>query len=82
MIRSIVVSLIAAILLLAILSVIGDRNRTPEQQHADSVQSCIELEQGWAFKLYSELTPEERRIKFTCDLILASEVETSGGGAR
>lgn len=81
MIRSILVSLIGAVLLLVFLSVFGGRERalTPEQQRGGRVQTCIKLEQEWAFKLYSELTPEERRIKLTCDLILASEVETSGG---
>jgi len=46
---------------------------TPEQQHERTVSSCMELERDWAFKLYSELTPEERRAKFTCDVILSSD---------
>ena len=45
---------------------------SPEQQHAETVRNCAELERGWAFKLYSELTPEERRIKLSCDEILSS----------
>lgn len=80
MIRSIMVSLIAAILLLVILAVFGGRERalTPEQRHAERVQTCIELERAWAFKLYSELTPEERQVKFGCDVLLESEAETTG----
>ena len=70
------------IALLAVLWIIGtamEQNEDtqfnalpPEQRHAETVKNCAELERGWAFKLYSELTPEERRIKLSCDQILSS----------
>lgn len=45
---------------------------TPEEKRAKTVKNCIEIEQGFAFKLYSELTPEERRMKASCDVWIAT----------
>jgi len=71
------------IALLVILAIIGSMMEqsesakfnalTPEQKYAKTVQNCVELERGWAFKTYSELTLEERKIKFSCDAVLASD---------
>lgn len=75
--------LLSVVALLVVLTIIGAMMEqsdsakfnalTPEQKHAKTVQNCVELERGWAFKTYSELTPEERKIKFSCDAILSSE---------
>lgn len=46
---------------------------SPEQKQAQTVKNCTELEQDWAFKTYSELSEYERRVKYTCDQVLASE---------
>jgi hypothetical protein len=82
MIRRLTVAVIGfAVFVWALLSVIGRHENvlTPEQRHAERVQTCIELERAWAFKLYSELTPEQQQIKFGCDVLLESEAETTGG---
>ena len=43
---------------------------TPDQKRAENIKSCVNLEQSWAFKTYSELSPDERKLKLSCDLLL------------
>ena len=72
---------LGVVALLVVLAIIGSMIQqsesakfnalTPEQKHAQTVQNCVEIEKGWAFKTYSELTPEERKVKFSCDAILS-----------
>jgi hypothetical protein len=40
---------------------------TPDQQRAETLRNCASLERGWEFKIYSELTPQERRLKASCE---------------
>ena len=45
---------------------------TPEQKDAQTLKNCLELEQGWKFKLYSELTEYERKAKYSCDVFIST----------
>jgi len=76
----IVLGIISLLVVLWIIGSAMQRNQeaefnalTPEQKHERTVSSCMEIERDWAFKMYSELTPEERRTKFSCDAILSAE---------
>lgn len=40
---------------------------TPDQKHAETLRNCASLRRGWEFKTYSELTPQERQLKASCE---------------
>jgi hypothetical protein len=45
---------------------------TPEQKDAQTLKSCLDFERDVQFKTYSELSEDERRMKYTCDVFIST----------
>ena len=44
---------------------------TPAQRQEETVKNCLKLAEYRQFKTYSELSEYERKLKFSCDAVLA-----------